>query len=35
MSLIAIVTAPETLGIDMNRVDAAASLAANPEYQHG
>jgi MFS family permease len=35
ISLIAIVTAPETLGIDMNRADSTASLARGDGFAHG
>ena len=36
ISLVEILTAPETLGIDMNRTDSAAQLAATttPQAQH-
>jgi hypothetical protein len=33
ISLIAILTAPETLGIDMNRVDSAARLTGAEGFQ--
>jgi hypothetical protein len=34
ISLIAIVTAPETLGIDMYRADSAARLATGDDLDH-
>jgi hypothetical protein len=35
ISLTMILTAPETLGIDMNRTDSAAKLSGESEYVQG